>query len=86
MVMQTAWRVQATLLLRDLSAIESLRPRLDPRIAALIPAHVTGIYEDEAPDSDLLVERLRVACREVPPIELRLGRVTAFDLLIRVCT
>lgn len=77
--MGTGRRVQATLLLKDLLSVEALRADLDPRMAALTPAHVTVIYDDEAADSNLLVERLRKAGRNVSPIELRLGKVVAFE-------
>jgi 2'-5' RNA ligase len=77
--MRSGQRVQATLLLRDLPSVESLRAELDPRMAALIPAHVTVVYDDEAPDPDLLADGLRDAGREAPPIELRLATVAAFE-------
>jgi 2'-5' RNA ligase superfamily len=66
-------RAQVTLLLRDLPKVESLRAALDPAMATQIPAHVTAIYDDEAPDSDLLIARVREAASTIPPIELRLG-------------
>jgi 2'-5' RNA ligase len=47
-------------------------------MAAQIAAHVTVAYPQEAPISDLLVERVRAASAGSPPFRLRLGRVATF--------
>jgi 2'-5' RNA ligase len=71
-------RVQASLPLSPLPGLVELRRALDPRMAGRIAPHVTAIYDDEAPDPDLLMERLRVVCADLPPVDLRLGCVEAF--------
>jgi hypothetical protein len=48
-------------------------------MAARIAAHVTVAYPQEAPISDLLVERVRAASGSIPPFRLRLGQVAAFE-------
>jgi hypothetical protein len=47
-------------------------------MAAQIAAHVTVAYPQEAPISELLVERVRAASAGIPPFRLRLGRVAIF--------
>jgi hypothetical protein len=71
-------RVQASLFLSVPSRLAALRRRLDPRMAQCIAPHVTMIYDDEAPDAGLLLERLRVACADLAPIALWLGCVEMF--------
>jgi 2'-5' RNA ligase len=58
--------------------IEAVRREWDPAMAAQIAAHVTVAYPQEAPISDLLVERVRAASAGIPPFRLRLGRVATF--------
>ena len=58
--------------------IEAARREWDPAMAAQIAAHVTVAYPQEAPISDLLVERVRAASAGIPPFRLRLGRVATF--------
>jgi 2'-5' RNA ligase len=55
-----------------------LRRHLDPRVARLIPPHVTIVYDDEAPDAGLLVDRLQEACADLAPITLTLSHIKAF--------
>ena len=59
--------------------IEAARREWDPAMAAQIAAHVTVAYPQEAPISDLLVERVRAASTGIPPFRLRLGQVAAFE-------
>jgi 2'-5' RNA ligase superfamily len=59
--------------------IEAVRREWDPAMAAQIAAHVTVAYPQEAPISDLLVERVRAASAGIPPFRLRLGRVATFE-------
>ena len=59
--------------------IEAARRAWDPAMAAQIAAHVTVAYAQEAPISDLLVERVRAASAGVPPFRLWLGRVATFE-------
>jgi hypothetical protein len=72
-------RVQASLLLSVLPALDDLRRSLDPQMARRIPPHVTAIYDDEAPEPDLMVHRLRGVCTKLPPIELHLEEVVRFE-------
>ena len=72
-------RVQASLLLSVLPALDDLRRSLDPQMARRIPPHVTAIYDDEAPEPDLMVHRLRGVCTKLPPIELHLEEVVGFE-------
>lgn len=72
-------RVQASVFLPALPALEDLRRSLDPQTAARIPPHVTAIYDDEASEPDLMVHRLRDACARLPPIQLDLGEVASFE-------
>ena len=58
--------------------IEAARREWDPAMAAQIAAHVTVAYPQEAPISDLLVERVLAASAGIPPFRLRLGRVAIF--------
>ena len=59
--------------------IEAVRREWDPTMAAQIAAHVTVAYPQEAPISDLLVERVRIASTGIPPFRLRLGSVATFE-------
>ena len=52
-------RRQATLFLRRVPAIETIRRTLNPRQAELISAHVTLCREDEVTNWDTLAERLK---------------------------
>jgi hypothetical protein len=58
--------------------IEAARREWDPAMAAQIAAHVKVEYPQEAPISDLLVERVRAASAGFPPFRLRLGHVATF--------
>ena len=44
-----------------------------------IPPHVTVVYDDEAPDAGLLIDRLRETRRAVAPIMPELRSIEAFD-------
>jgi len=55
------------------------RRERDPMMAARIGAHITVVYPEEAPDVDLLVERVRAARPTVPPFRLRLGGTACFE-------
>jgi hypothetical protein len=72
-------RAQVSLLLSVSSALDDLRRSLDPEMARRIPPHVTAIYDDEAPDPDLMLCRLEAVCTKLPPIVLHLGEVVAFE-------
>lgn len=61
------------------TAIDAARVRWNPEIATGNPAHVTIVYDDEAPDPTLLRERLERACRSVAPFALHLGDVRRFE-------
>jgi len=61
------------------AALDDLRRSLDPQMARRIPPHVTAIYDDEAPEPDLMVHRLRGVCTKLPPIELHLEEVVGFE-------
>jgi 2'-5' RNA ligase len=61
-------RIELPPLLRD--AIEPYRQRWNPERAAGNPAHVTVIYHDEAPFSELLRLRLAAAARTLGSFEL----------------
>lgn len=56
--------------------VEALRRASDPGMAAMVAAHVTVVYPEEAPDTALLVERLRAL--SIPPFRLALGAPAAF--------
>jgi 2'-5' RNA ligase len=58
--------------------VEALRRRWDPDNASRIGAHVTIAYDDEAPDSALLAERLASVASRTAPFWLRLGGVERF--------
>jgi 2'-5' RNA ligase len=74
-------RVQARITLPAAlrTAIDAARVRWNPEIATGNPAHVTIVYDDEAPDPTLLRARLERACRSVAPFPLRLGAVRRFE-------
>jgi hypothetical protein len=59
--------------------VETVRHEWDPGMAALIPAHVTLVYPEEAPSVELLVERLRSASPHVQPFRLRTGTLSGSD-------
>jgi 2'-5' RNA ligase len=59
--------------------IEAARREWDPVMADQIAAHVTLVYPREAPDRDLLVQRLRAARRVIAPFRLRLGALACFE-------
>lgn len=58
--------------------VEAARREWDPVMAAHIAAHVTVAYPEEAPNLDLLVERLRAATATIAPFRLRLGGFACF--------
>jgi len=57
---------------------EAARRRWDPVMADRIAAHVTLVYPEEAPNLDLLVERLREAGQRHGPFRLGLGRLACY--------
>ena len=59
--------------------IEAARRDWDPDMADRIAAHVTLVYPQEAPISDLLFERLRDACNKFGAFRLRLGDIACFE-------
>ena len=59
--------------------IEAARRDWDPLMAARIAAHVTLVYPEEAPNCDLLLDRIRGACSITPPFRLRLGELRPFE-------
>jgi 2'-5' RNA ligase len=59
--------------------IEAVRQDWDPRMAARIAAHVTVAYPQEAPTSDLLIERVREASKSIRSFRLRLGGLGCFE-------
>jgi 2'-5' RNA ligase superfamily len=59
--------------------IEALRREWDPSMAARIAAHVTVAYPQEAPRSDLLIERVREASGKIPSFRLGLGGIGCFE-------
>jgi 2'-5' RNA ligase len=61
------------------AAIEAVRREWDPAMAAQIAAHVTLVYPQEAPQADLLAERLRFACVSAAPFRLRLGAIACWE-------
>jgi len=48
-------------------------------MAAQVAAHVTLVYPREAPNVDLLVERVRAASAAIPRFRLRLGGIACFE-------
>jgi hypothetical protein len=72
-------RTQATLFLSEPAHLEQLRRNLDPIFASRISLHATLIYDNEAPDVDLLIARLRAAGAHAPSITLYLGQMVRFD-------
>lgn len=58
--------------------LEVTRRQWDPDMAAVIPAHVTVVYPNEAPVRDVLVDRVRAAAARVAPFRLRLGPRACF--------
>ncbi len=72
-------RVQASLLLTLPPGLVTLRRALDPRMASRVPPHATIIYDDEAPDAGLLMDRLAGACGDLAPVTLTLSVVKMFS-------
>jgi len=74
-------RIQARIPLppRFVAAIDPIRRRLCPAHARGNPAHVTLVYEDEAPERLLLRERLRCAAARTARFELALVGVRRFE-------
>lgn len=58
--------------------IDRLRLTWNPERAAGNAAHVTVTYHDEAPDADLLAERLRFAAAQTSPFRLIIGEAAKF--------
>lgn len=58
---------------------EAARRRWDPVMADRIAAHVTLAYPEEAPNLDLLVERLREAGQRHAPFRLGLARLACYE-------
>jgi 2'-5' RNA ligase len=75
----TLMRTQATLLLPYLGLASDLRRSLDPEMSSTMGPHVTIIYDDEAPDADLLSKRLISICRTTAPIDLHLEVIKPFQ-------
>jgi 2'-5' RNA ligase len=59
-------------------ALDELRMAWNPEKATGNPAHVTLVYHDEAPDPDLLADRLQSAASQLPPFELIIGTAEKF--------
>ncbi|MBB5077456.1 2'-5' RNA ligase family protein [Nonomuraea endophytica] len=59
--------------------LERLRQVWDPRMADVVPAHVTLVYPEETLDESLLLERAESRFGEQPPFRLSLGGVFAMD-------
>lgn len=59
--------------------IEAARQEWDPSMANRIAAHVTLAYPQEAPNPELLIERVREASDSIGPFRLRLGGVACFE-------
>ncbi|MFD9945532.1 2'-5' RNA ligase family protein [Nonomuraea sp. NPDC059023] len=59
--------------------LERLRRTWDPRMAHVVPAHVTLVYPEETLDETLLLKRAASQAAERPPFRLRLGDVFAMD-------
>ena len=60
-------------------SIEAARREWDPDMANRIAAHVTLVYPQEAPNAELLIERVREASACLGPLRLRLGDVAVFE-------
>ena len=60
-------------------SIEAARREWDPDMANRIAAHVTLVYPQEAPNAELLIERVREASACLGPFRLRLGDVACFE-------
>jgi 2'-5' RNA ligase len=58
--------------------LEIARRQWDPDMAAVIDAHVTVVYPNEAPAPDALVDRLQAAAASIAPFRLRLGTRACF--------
>lgn len=58
--------------------IDAVRLRWNPEVATGNPAHVTAVYDDEAPDLSTLQDRLAEVCRSLSPFELSVGRAWPF--------
>lgn len=59
--------------------IEGIRREWDPDMSRCIAAHVTLAYPEEAPDVDLLFERVREACSHSRPFRLRSGEIACYE-------
>ncbi|MFI6902159.1 2'-5' RNA ligase family protein [Nonomuraea sp. NPDC050394] len=66
--------------------LERLRRIWDPRMADVVPAHVTLVYPEEILDETLLLKRAESHVTGRPPFRLRLGGVFAMGggVLVRV--
>lgn len=73
-------RVQARITLPDevRRDVDALRLRWNPERSAGNPAHVTIAYHDEAPDPDLLAERLYTVAAVTAPFRLTVGAAARF--------
>ena len=60
-------------------SIEAARREWDPDMANRIAAHVTLVYPQEAPNAELLIERVHEASDSLGPFRLRLGDVACFE-------
>ena len=73
-------RVQARITLPEAlrAPIDALRMRWNPEVATGNPAHATLVYHDEAPDPELLRDRLEAACEITAPFRVELGPPAEF--------
>lgn len=60
------------------SDIDRLRQAWNPERATGNPAHITVVYQDEAPDPCVLAERLRLAAARIGPFPLAIGTLMRF--------
>jgi len=60
------------------SDIDRLRQAWNPERATGNPAHITVVYQDEAPDPGVLAERLRLAAARIRPFPLAIGSLMRF--------
>jgi 2'-5' RNA ligase len=58
--------------------LEIARRQWDPDMAAMIPAHVTVVYPNEAPSADVLADWVSATVARITPFRLRLGPRACF--------
>jgi hypothetical protein len=59
--------------------LDDFRMNWNPERAAGNPAHITIAYHDEAPDPELLAQRLRDLVGEITPFRLTIGAARRFS-------